>query len=80
MTALRQAQDERGDICCPERDRIEPLRTVAGDEVADAHMHKGLVKGTVLETQSNRTLFWYRNGRLTPARETPLDLRRALHA
>lgn len=68
---------EAPDLCCPDSDRIDGLQTRAGHHVFDAHRHKGLVKGTYIESNGKkRTLFWHRNGRLTKAAEQPHDLRR----
>lgn len=62
--------------CCPDTPRIEPLRTVSGLPVSDAHKHEGMVRGFVDDEGKQRLLFWYRNGRLTPLAEMDWDLRR----
>lgn len=64
-------------VCCPTVPRMDGIRTVAGQDVFDAHVHKGMVRGSFhLAPGVKKTLCWLRNGRLTPARETEWDLRR----
>lgn len=58
--------------CCPLAERIEPLHTVSGQPVSDAHKHDGMIRGYVC----GKVVLWYVNGRLTPLSETDWDLRR----
>lgn len=62
--------------CCPSEERIEDIETRQGDRVVDLHKHKGLLKGLVMFEAGKKTLFFYRNGRLSRGSENPLDLRR----
>lgn len=68
--------DETPSRCCPNEERIEPVVTREGERAFDVHRHKGLLRGFVVEGDRKRLVHWLRNGRLTRARETPLDLKR----
>ena len=49
--------------------------TVAGDLVRELVPHKGLIKGKITIGTVERVMFWHRDGRFTPVRPTPMDLR-----
>ena len=72
--------DQTPTLCCPHQDRIEDVETRDGSAVGDVHRHKGLLRGFVLESGSygvrRRLMHWLRNGRLSRAKESPLDLKR----
>lgn len=56
--------------CCPGEPRVEGVRTIAGEPVADLHRHDRMLRGTVGE----KVMHWYANGRLTPLSKTESDL------
>lgn len=63
-------------LCCPEEERIHAVVTRQGERTFDVHRHKGLLRGYVMGGERKRLVHWLRNGRLTRAAETPLDLKR----
>ena len=36
--------------------------------------HHGMLRGFIMLREQRKTMFWYRTGRMTPARETEWDL------
>lgn len=62
--------------CCPDEQRIDAVVTRDGQRAFDVHRHKGLLRGFVVEDGRRRLVHWLRNGRLTRAKESPIDLKR----
>lgn len=62
--------------CCPDEERIHAVVTREGQRTFDVHRHKGLLRGYVMGADRKRLVHWLRNGRLTRATETSLDLKR----
>lgn len=69
-------EDEAPVRCCPDEERIDHVATRDGQRAFDVHRHKGLLRGFVVEGDRRRLVHWLRNGRLTRAKELPLDLKR----
>ncbi|WP_298165073.1 hypothetical protein [Novosphingobium sp.] len=69
-------EDEGPARCCPDEERIDAVATREGKRAFDVHRHKGLLRGFVVDGDRRRLVHWLRNGRLTRATESPLDLKR----
>lgn len=69
-------EDEAYARCCPDEERLHAVVTRKGDRTLDVHRHKGLLRGFVIDGDRQHLLHWLRNGRLSRARESPLDLKR----
>jgi len=71
----------RSRFCCPDEERLEGRKIVAGMPVVDLHRHKGLYRGVVLESGgaagiSQRVVFWQRGGKLSRNVDSAYDIKR----
>lgn len=71
----------RSRFCCPDEERLEGRKIVAGLPVVDLHRHKGLYRGVVVEGGgaagiSQRVMFWQRGGKLSRNADSAYDIRR----